>query len=377
MAQPGDSTASVQRVFIIAGEASGDAYGGELVRALLDANPNLEIQCWGGEAMEAAGAKCLRHYKTLAFMGLWEVVKNGWTIRKRFAECWVHIEAFQPDVLVGIDYPGFNLRIARKAERSGITTHHYISPSVWAWKKNRVRTIQRDIDHLHVILPFEKAWYAHEGVDVHWVGHPLLELLEGETESLASKSDSKPRLLLLPGSRAQELERMLPVLVETAKGLPQFEAVVAGAPGRSASDYRVAEAAGIPIEFGHTRALMRSCDIGLITSGTATLEAALLGLPHVICYKTSPITFAIARLLVKSTWIGLPNILLQHSVVPEKIQSQCTPATLREAVLALHDGAGFGAPSKDQLEHFQALAKELRTALPASQQVAASILAGI
>ena len=170
---------------------------------------------------------------------------------------------------------------------------------------------------------------------------------------------------------------MLPVLVETAKGLPQFEAVVAGAPGRSASDYRVAEAAGIPIEFGHTRALMRSCDIGLITSGTATLEAALLGLPHVICYKTSPITFAIARLLVKSTWIGLPNILLQHSVVPEKIQSKCTPATLREAVLALHDGAGFGAPSKDQLEHFQALAKELRTALPASQQVAASILAGI
>jgi lipid-A-disaccharide synthase len=376
MAQPGDSTPSVQRIFIIAGEASGDAYGGKLVRALYDANPELDIQCWGGEAMEAAGATCLRHYKTLAFMGLWEVVKNAWTIRKRFAECWAHIEAFQPDVLVGIDYPGFNLRMARKAKRSGITTHHYISPSVWAWKKNRVRTIQRDIDRLHVILPFEKAWYAREGVDVHWVGHPLLELLEQEAYPSPSTHQRKPRLLLLPGSRAQELERMLPVLVETAKELPQFEKVVAGAPGRTPTDYRLAEAAGIPVEFGNTRSLMRSCDIGLITSGTATLEAALLGLPHVICYKTSPITFAIARRLVKSSWIGLPNILLQDSVVPEKIQSRCTPVNLREAVLALHDGASFRAPSEDQLAHFQVLAKKLHTTSHASQLVASSILAG-
>jgi lipid-A-disaccharide synthase len=377
MAKPGDSSPTVQRVFIIAGEASGDAYGGELVRALLNENPNLKIQCWGGEAMETAGATCLRHYRTLAFMGLWEVVKNAWTIRKRFAECWAHIEAFQPDVLVGIDYPGFNLRIARKAKRSGIITHHYISPSVWAWKKNRVRTIERNIDRLHVILPFEKAWYAGKGVDVHWVGHPLLELLERETQPSPSSGHAKPRLLLLPGSRAQEIERMLPVLVDSAKGLPQFEAVIAGAPGRSEADYRVAANAGIPVEFGHTRSLMRSCDVGLITSGTATLEAALLGLPHVVCYKTSPITFAIARLLVKSPWIGLPNILLQHAAVPEKIQSQCTAATLREAALALHDGAGFGVAAEDQLKQFQALAQALQTELPASQQVAASILTGI
>lgn len=376
MAKPGDSSPTVQRVFIIAGEASGDAYGGELVRALLNANAGLKIQCWGGEAMESAGATCLRHYRTLAFMGLWEVMKNAWTIRKRFAECWAHIEAFQPDVLVGIDYPGFNLRIARKAKRSGIITHHYISPSVWAWKKNRVRTIERDIDRLHVILPFEKAWYAREGVDVHWVGHPLLELLEHESNPSPSPDHAKPRLLLLPGSRAQELERMLPVLIETAKGLPQFDAVVAGAPGRTEADYQVAANAGIPVEFGHTRSLMRSCDVGLVTSGTATLEAALLGLPHIVCYKTSPITFAIARLLVKSPWIGLPNILLQHAAVPEKIQSQCTPPNLKESVLALHDGAGFGTAAEDQLEQFQTLAQALQTELPASQQVAASILAG-
>ncbi len=377
MAKPGDSSPTVQRVFIIAGEASGDAYGGELVRALLKTNPGLKIQCWGGEAMESAGATCLRHYRTLAFMGLWEVVKNAWTIRKRFAECWAHIEAFQPDALVGIDYPGFNLRIARKAKRSGIITHHYISPSVWAWKKNRVRTIERDIDRLHVILPFEQAWYAREGVDVHWVGHPLLELIEHESIPSPSSSHAKPRLLLLPGSRAQELERMLPVLIETAKGLPEVDAVVAGAPGRREADYHLAVNAGIPVEFGHTRSLMRSCEVGLITSGTATLEAALLRLPHIVCYKTSPITVAIARLLVKSPWIGLPNILLQHSAVPEKIQSQCTPASLREAVLALHDGAELGAPAEDQLKQFQALAQALQTELPASQQVAASICAGI
>ena len=207
--------------------------------------------------------------------------------------------------------------MARKAKRAGIKTHHYISPSVWAWKKNRVRTIQRDIDHLHVILPFEKEWYAREGVDVHWVGHPLLELLDEEKQTTASPSGGKPRLLLLPGSRAQELERMLPILVRTALSLPEFEAVVAGAPGRSIADYRTAVDAGIPIEFGRTRSLMRSCDIGLITSGTATLEAALLGLPHVVCYKTSRMTYAFARLLVQSKWIGLPNILLQQNAVPE------------------------------------------------------------
>ena len=169
---------------------------------------------------------------------------------------------------------------------------------------------------------------------------------------------------------------MLPVLIETAKGLPEFEAVVAGAPGRSEADYQIAANAGIPVEFGHTRSLMRSCDVGLVTSGTATLEAALLGLPHIVCYKTSPITFAIARLLVKSPWIGLPNILLHHAAVPEKIQSQCTPASLRESVLALHDGTGIGAAAQDQLEQFQILAQALQTELPASKQVAASILAG-
>ncbi|MBO75626.1 MAG: lipid-A-disaccharide synthase [Flavobacteriales bacterium] len=375
MVQTRKSKSSIQRVFMIAGEASGDAYGGMLVRELLNAQPTLEIHCWGGDAMEKAGATCHRHYRTLAFMGIWEVVKNALTIRHRFRECWNQIEAFQPDVLVGIDYPGFNLRMARRAKRAGITTHHYISPSVWAWKKNRVKTIQRDIDRLHVILPFEKEWYAKAGMDVAWVGHPLLELLKNESQPHATKGQ-KPRMLLLPGSRAQELEYMLPIMVETAKSLTQFEAVIAGAPGRTKTDYRLAEEAGIPVEFGRTRALMRSCDVGLVTSGTATLEAALLGLPHVICYKTSRITYALARILVKSHWIGLPNILLNKNAVQEQIQAQCTPNALRSAVLALHDGQALGSSAKQQLQQFQQLGRALQSDRPASEQVAASILAG-
>jgi lipid-A-disaccharide synthase len=376
MNQSGASKPPIQRVFILAGEASGDAYGGALVGALLNAQPTLEIRCWGGEAMAAAGATCLRHYKTLAFMGIWEVVKNAFTIRRRFKECWAQIETFQPEVLVGIDYPGFNLRMARKAKRAGIRTHHYISPSVWAWKKNRVRTIQQNIDRLHVILPFEKEWYAREGLDVHWVGHPLLELLQAEHQSPSPNAHERPRLLLVPGSRAQELEHMLPVMVKAAQRLPQFDAVVAGAPGRNLKHYQTAEKAGIPVEFGQTRNLMRSCAVGLVTSGTATLEAALLGLPHVICYKTSRVTYSIARLLVQSRWIGLPNILLQHDAVPERIQSQCTPGTLQEAVLALHDGTSNYPSAEQQRQHFERLGRALESEQPASEQVANSILSG-
>lgn len=371
---PSTST-GVRRIFILAGEASGDAYGGALVAALLNAQPELEIRCWGGEAMEEAGAKCSRHYRTLAFMGLWEVLKNARTIRERFRECWNEIQQFQPDVFVGIDYPGFNLRMARKAHEAGITTHHYISPSVWAWKKNRIHRIRRDIDRMHVILPFEKQWYANENMEVQWVGHPLLELLPSEERPIASsKSAKRPQLLLLPGSRKQELDSMLPVMLETARSLPQFDPVIAGAPGRTEEDYAAASAVGVPVRFGQTRGLMASCDMALITSGTATLEAALMGLPHVICYKTSWLTYAAARLLVKSKWIGLPNLLLQRTVVPERIQGHCTVATLTADVTALHDGTALAPAAQRQLDGFAELEQALKADRPASELVAAAIL---
>ena len=364
----------VQRIFILAGEASGDAYGGKLVSALLARNPEVEIRCWGGEAMEKAGATCLRHYRTLAFMGFWEVLKNAGTIRKLFRECHKEVADFRPDVFVGIDYPGFNLRMARKAKAMGIQTHHYISPSVWAWKKNRVHAIRRDIDRLHVILPFEKKWYEAQGLDVHWVGHPLLELLPAASKGESSDVPDKPVLLLLPGSRQQELDHMLPIMVEAARGLTAFKPVIAGAPGRSMEDYRQASKAGIEIVFGQTRALMQSASAGLITSGTATLEAALLGLPHIICYKTSPLTFALAKALVKTRWIGLPNLLLERNAVTERIQEACRPAELVQDVLSLHDGTKLLAAGERQKSEFETLVQQLQSDQPASALVAESIL---
>ena len=364
----------IQRIFIIAGEASGNAYGGKLVSALRARNPEVEIRCWGGEAMEQAGATCLRHYRTLAFMGFWEVLKNAGTIRKLFRECRKEVADFRPDVFVGIDYPGFNLRMARKAKAMGIQTHHYISPSVWAWKKNRVHAIRRDINRLHVILPFEKKWYEGEGLDVHWVGHPLLELLPESSKGESSDAPGKPILLLLPGSRQQELDHMLPVMVEAARSLPAFKPIIAGAPGRSMEDYREASEAGIEIVFGQTRALMQSASAGLITSGTATLEAALLGLPHIICYKTSPLTFAVAKALVKTQWIGLPNLLLERNAVTERIQEACRPVQLVKDVLQLHDGTKLLAAGERQKSEFAALVQQLQSNQPASALVAESVL---
>lgn len=364
----------IQRIFILAGEASGDAYGGKLVSALRACNPEVEIRCWGGEAMEQAGATCLRHYQTLAFMGFWEVLKNARTVRKLFRECRKEVADFRPNVFVGIDYPGFNLRMARKAKAMGIQTHHYISPSVWAWKKNRIHAIRRDIDRLHVILPFEKTWYDAEGLDVHWVGHPLLELLPPTSKGESSGAPDKPVLLLLPGSRQQELDHMLPVMVEAARSLPAFKPVIAGAPGRSLEDYREASEAGIKIVFGQTRALMQSASAGLITSGTATLEAALLGLPHIICYKTSPLTFALAKALVKTQWIGLPNLLLERNAVTERIQEACLSVQLVDDVLSLHDGTKLLPAGERQKSEFETLVQQLQSDQPASALVAESIL---
>ncbi len=372
------------KIFILAGEASGDAYGGALVRALREADSDVEIRCWGGEEMKSAGAQVVRHYRSLAFMGAWEVIKNIWTIRKRWKECLHELESFKPDVFVGIDYPGFNLRLARHAHKAGIRTHHYISPSVWAWKKNRIHSIERDVDHLHVILPFEAAWYAKEGMKVNWVGHPLIELLEKQRDSKGTGAQDSPSipenpsqlpvLLLLPGSRKQELERMLPLMLKAAQELPQFFPIIAGAPGRTSADYAEATQAQIPVVFNETRDLMKRAHIALITSGTATLEAALLGLPHVICYRTSAFTYRLARWWVQSKWIGLPNILLERTAVPESIQHECTAFVLADHVKSLHTEQGLTAQGKAQKQAFLELHSKLKGNGRPSHLVAQSIL---
>lgn len=361
-----------RKLFLVAGEASGDLYGGQLAEALLQLDPHLEIRGWGGEAMEAAGVTISTHYRELAFMGFWEVLKNLKTIRRNLKRCTEEILSFQPDAFVGIDFPGFNLRVAAIVGKADVFTHHYISPSIWAWNARRIHRIKRTVQRMHVTMPFELAPYEAAQMDVRFVGHPLISLLDELPDHNLDIKTSLPILALLPGSRTQELKHMLPLLLETAQRLPQFQPVIAGAPGQPASAYHEATALGIPVVYNQTRAVMKTAAVGLVTSGTATLEASLLGLPQIICYRTSRLTFAIAKRLARVQWIGLPNIIMNASSVPERIQGDCCANTLSQDIDSLHNGKDWTALGQKQKE----LATSLRKIL-GSEAAAANTAASI
>jgi lipid-A-disaccharide synthase len=319
-----------KRIYIIAGEASGDLHGGNLVRALFQeaGARTLHVRAWGGDRMAAAGAELVKHYRDLAFMGFTQVVMNLRTILKNIELCKQDITAFKPDLLVLIDYPGFNLRIAEWAHAQGIPVHYYIGPQVWAWKKGRVHTIKRVVDRSYVILPFEKPWYARYGVEVDFVGHPLLDAIEQEGRSTLKPlpgADDRPMVALLPGSRRQELARMLPKMVAVSRRFPQYRFVMAAAPALPAELYTSAIGdAPITLVTGRTYDVLRSARAALVTSGTATLETALFGVPEVVCYSGSALNVWIAKRLVDIRFISLVNLIMDREVVRELIQSDLT-----------------------------------------------------
>ncbi|PCJ82207.1 MAG: lipid-A-disaccharide synthase [Bacteroidetes bacterium] len=328
------------RIFMVAGEASGDIYGGLLAREFSDQTTSL--RGWGGENMSDSGVHITKHYRELAYMGLWEVLVNLRTILRNLDLCWSEIEEFKPDAIVLIDFPGFNMRIARKAKNAGIKVYQVVAPQVWAWKKGRIKDLARDYTAVFPVLPFEHDILKSGGVNSIYCGHPLLDAIAadkdpGETpgETLDLENTSKPILALLPGSRSQELKKMLPILCEVAAKFPDMHPIIAGAPGASKALYLDAEKLGISVIFGSTRNLLRSASLAVVTSGTATLEAALLKTPHVIVYKTSWLTYLAARTLLHIDQIGLPNILLKRSAVPELIQSSCTPENIASVLSEL------------------------------------------
>jgi len=332
------------KYYIIAGEASGDLHGSNLIHELKLLDSAAQIRCWGGDKMQDAGAILVKHYSELAFMGFIEVLKNLRTIFKNLANCKADISQYQPDVLVLIDYPGFNLRIASWAKQKGLRVIYYISPQVWAWKESRVNGIKKNVDKMLVILPFEKDFYKKWDFEVEYVGHPLVKVVDdfivshSHLETAISSDEisfSEPQvkrsiIAILPGSRKQEILTKLPIMLSVAKHFPEFHFVVAKAPGIEDDFYEsmLSPFQNVSSVINQTYELLRVAQAALVTSGTATLETALFGVPEVVCYKGSAISFQIAKWLITIKYICLVNLIMKREVVKELIQEQLTENNL-------------------------------------------------
>lgn len=318
------------KYYIIVGEASGDLHGSNLVKQIKIKDPDADIRAWGGDLMAEQGADVVKHYRDLAFMGFTEVLMNIRTILGNFKLCKADIDAFQPDVLILIDYPGFNLRMAEYAHNKGLKVFYYISPQIWAWKQNRVKKIRAFVDEMYVILPFEKAFYKKHDVDVDFVGHPLIDAVENLKHNMPSKEsfckennlDERPIAAILPGSRKQEISKMLPDMIEVCKHFPQYQFVIAGAPSQDPAFYeQYTSNSGLSIVFGQTYSLLLHSHSALVTSGTATLETAIFKVPQVVCYKAGYISYRLARYFIKVKYISLVNLIMDREIVKELIQS--------------------------------------------------------
>jgi len=323
------------KYYIIAGEASGDLHAANLMKAIRAKDDGAEFRVWGGDRMKAAGGDLVKHYAELAFMGFAEVIKNLPTILNNISFCKRDISDYRPDVVILVDYPGFNLRIAEFAKKAGFRVVYYISPQVWAWKKSRVKKIGKYVDKMIVILHFEKDFYAQYGVDVDFVGHPLLDALAQEKvtpkEMFFEKYllDDRPVIALLPGSRKQEVARMLTIMLEVMPDFSDYQFVVAGVNTLTLKFYRnIIGNREVKVVVEDTHDLLHYAEAAMVTSGTATLETALIGTPEVVCYKGNLISYWIATKLVDVKYISLVNLIMDREVVKELIQHDLTRENL-------------------------------------------------
>ena len=324
------------KYYIIAGEASGDLHGANLMKALYEKEPNAEIRFWGGDLMQNVGGTMVKHYRELAFMGFLEVILNLKTILSNIKICKKDIETFQPDVLIFIDYPGFNMRIATWAKARNIPTHYYISPQIWAWKENRIKAIKRDVDFMYVILPFEKDFYEKKHhFSVHFVGHPLIDAIADRTEISDAQFrkdnalNEKSIIALLPGSRKQEIAKMLSIMLSVVNDFPDYQFVIAGAPSQEYEFYEnFLNNENVKFIANKTYDLLSHSHAALVTSGTATLETALFNVPEVVCYKGSWVSYQIAKRILTLKYISLVNLIMDKEVVKELIQEELTTKNL-------------------------------------------------
>ncbi len=368
------------KYYIIAGEASGDLHGSNLIKELKKSDPAADIRCWGGDKMKEAGGQLVKHYRELAFMGFTEVLMNLRTIFLNLAFCKEDILQYRPDALILIDYPGFNLRIAKWAKQQGLFKEfsgkiiYYISPQVWAWKENRVKSMKECIDKMLVILPFEKDYYKNKwNWQVEYVGHPLMEEIERRRlEDGGKRFSDKPIIALLPGSRKQEILKKLPVMLEVSKSFPDCQFIVAKAPGADENFYEelLKDYSNVSYVANKTYDLLMQSTAALVTSGTATLETALFGVPEVVCYKGSWLSYQIGRRLVNVKYISLVNLIMDKEVVKELIQTGLTVDNLKRELSALLTDE----TKKEQLQKdYAALRQLLGQDGHASAKAAASI----
>ncbi len=316
------------KYYIIAGEASGDLHGSKVMESIKKLDKNAKFRFWGGEKMKGIGGEIVKHINQLSFMGFWEVLKNIKTILKNISFCKNDINTYQPDKIIYIDYPGFNMLIAKWAKTNGFQNHFYISPQIWAWKENRIKKIKLYIDYLYVILPFEKEYYKKKhDLNVHYVGHPLVEIISDEKKNkdLFPFKLTKPIIALLPGSRKQEIKKMMPVFKSVIHHFSNYEFIIAGVSNISKEWYdEILKDDKIKIVYDKTYNLLKRSTAAIVTSGTATLETALFNVPQIVCYKSSLFSYLVGRLFIKLKFISLVNIIMEREVVRELIQKDCS-----------------------------------------------------
>jgi len=335
------------KYYIIAGEASGDLHGSNLIKAIIEQDNDAKIRCWGGDLMQQAGGKLVKHYKEMAFMGFLEVLFNLNAIFKNIKFCKQDIKNFKPDAIIFIDYSGFNLRIAKWAKEHNFLTNYYISPQIWASRESRIEKIKATVDHMYVILPFEKKFYEKKHkYPVNFVGHPLLdaianrpELNENEFRAKNGIDPNKPIIALLPGSRKQEVQKMLTLMLSLTDNFSEYEFVIAGAPSLDKGFYTTfLKNTNVKFIKNRTYDLLTVSTAALVTSGTATLETALFKVPQVVCYKANWISYQIAKRIITLEYISLVNLIMQKEVVKELIQDDFTKQNLKKELSLILDG---------------------------------------
>ena len=323
------------KYYIIAGEASGDLHGSNLIKELKKLDRNYSFRCWGGDLMNEQTNNLAKHHKDYSYMGFLEVFLNLYTIIKNISFCKSDILKYNPDIIIYIDFPGFNLRIAEWAKKNGFKNHYYISPQIWAWKESRIKLIKKVVDKMYVILPFEKKFYKEKhNFDVSFVGHPLMDEINKrnseDTSKLSQKISKNKTILLLPGSRGQEIKKLLPIMLSVVSEFKDYKFIIGAAPSQKLSIYQdYVKDSNVEIIQNKTYELLKNCTAAIVTSGTATLETALFKVPQIVCYKSSWTTYLIGKILLKNlNYISLVNLIANKLIVKELIQNSCSKKNL-------------------------------------------------